>query len=333
MPERATVFQTVQVGVEATPGTAVAANKKLQAMFVEASVASTINRFRPMGTKFDTITAMNQEWVEADLSGQPTYTEMIYPLSSVLTTGVVTTIMDAAQDTLARQWVFSPSSIAEDNPKTFTVESGSGFRAHRFAYGIVNEFGLSFTRTSTELSGSMIGQRLQDAITMTTAPTAVDLIPITSDQIDVYMDATFGGLGTTKLARALAVEWNISDRYNPLWVLDSTKNSYVTHVETAPDASLSVTVEADADGMAMLTHARDEVTRFFQVKGTGPNIYTGGVVVNHLMKIDQAGKIDEIGEFSDEDGVYAIQYTWRAVHDSAWNKALQVTMINRLTAL
>lgn len=334
MPERSTVSQLVQVGIETTPGTPVAATKKLTALSIDPSASFEIDRFRPRGYKFDTLTATNKESVEADLEGQPTYSEIIYPLSSLLTTPVTTQIMDGATPTGAYRHIFTPAVSAEDTPKTLTVEVGSSFRAHRFAYGLVTEMGLSFSRDEVSLDGAMIGTKLEDGITLTSSGvTTVDLVPILPTQIDVYMDNAFGGLGTTKLGRVLSTEVSIGDRYNPLWVLDSAKESWVAHIETAVDATMSIVMEADAQGMALLQAARSGDTRFFRMKATGPEIYDGAVTVNYLFQIDLAGKIDDVGDFSDADGVYAVEFTFRIVYDGSWTKALSIEVINKLAAL
>ena len=70
--------------------------------------------------------------------------------------------------------------------------------------------------------------------------------------IDVYMDPTSGTLGTTKLTRVLNANIHISDRFGPVWVLNTANNSYVATVETEPSAELTLLVEADAavDGAA-----------------------------------------------------------------------------------
>jgi hypothetical protein len=328
MPERSALTQGVQVGVETVPGTNVAANKKLVSLGIEPSISIDMARFRPMGQKFVAIVTPGKEWVEADLTGAGSYTELLFPLSSVLVApGAPTTV-----DGTARKWDFVPSSVAEDTVKTLTVEQGGVIRAHKFNYGLVTELELGFSRDGVEVSGSMIGQRLSDNIVLTAAPTSLPEAQILPTDLDVYVDPTFGALGTTKQTRVLEASWSIGDRFNPVWVLNSANSSFVAHVESEPSAQMTVMVEADTQGMAYLTNARAGSTRFVRIKGTSP-ILAGATTEPYSISIDGACKVSEPGDFSDEDGVYAMEWTMDLVHDVAWTKAMAVSVVNRETAL
>lgn len=329
MPERATLAQVVQIGVEATAGTAVAAARRLQTIGITPSVNADIDVFRPMGQKYPALANLGREWVEADIEGRVDFNEIVYPLSSVLTAATVDT-PDVAGAPTARRWSFAPASVGDDAPRTFTVEQGSSVRAHRFPYGIVQELGISGSRESVELSGSMLGRRLEDGITLTAGPTTVPLQPVVPTQVDVFMDSTSGGIGVTKLGRLLSWDWNIGGRYGPVWIVDSNQPGFVAHVETEPEVTLGLTHVADAQAMGLLTAVRAGETRFLRLRAIGPLI--GGATA-YSFTIDMAGKISDIGDFSDEDGVYAIEWTFRAVHDSTWGKALTVEVINTLAAL
>lgn len=328
MPERSALTQGVQVGVEATPGTNVAANKKLISIGIEPAISMDMQRFRPMGQKFASIITPGKEWVEADLSGAGTYTELLYPLASVLVAPGAPTVVDVN----ARRWDFQPSSVAEDTVKTFTVEQGGVVRAHKFNYGLVTELELTFNRDGVEVGGSMIGQRISDNIALTAGPTTLPEVPILPTDLDVWVDTTSGGLGTTKQTRVLEATISIGDRFNPVWVLNSANTSFVAHVESEPSAQVTLLMEADTQGMTPLTTARAGATRFVRIKGTSPTL-AGSTTEPYSFIFDGACKVSEPGDFSDEDGVYAIEWTMDLVHDTTWGKAFLASLTNKETAL
>lgn len=442
MPERSALFQVVQIGVESTSGTAVAATKRLGSLSIEPGIQANISTFRPMGTKYQTVAALNKEWVQARLSGQPTYTELQYPLSSVVNTGVVTAIPGTAAGS---KWVFTSASSGVDTPKTFTVEQGDANFSHRFNYGIVSEFGMQFSRDGISLSGGMMGQRLTtnptfsgltsitstnevQSITTTGTPTggsftlnfegvvsgaiafnaaaaaiqttlqamsnigtgnvicaggplpaavtctfqgdlagqnlgqfalgtnsltggttpapafstttqgsgpSLRLIPIIPPQVDIYLDSGSGALGTTKLTRVLNAGFSIGNRYGPLWVLDSAQTSFVTHIETEPTLEFSITLEADAAAQhastGLVAFMRDSSTKFLRLKAVGPALENGADT--NLFQLDLAGKVTKSSDFKDQDGVYAIEYTFTGVHDGGWGKAFEITLQNRYATL
>lgn len=327
MTERSTVSQVVQIGVETTPGTSVAASKRLQSLSIEPSINATVNRFRPQGSKYETVAAIGKELVGAQLSGTGTYDEIIYPLSSVLTTGVHTTLAGDGE-----QWVFTPAVFSEDTPKTFTVEYGSDVRAHKFTYGMVTEFGIDISRDSVGLSGALMGRRITDGITLTAAPTTFPLVPMLPNSFDVFVDDTFAGIGSTKLGRALTCNWRIGNRSNPVWVIDSAQSSFVAHVETVPTLECSMMLEADTAGMAYLDDLRSGGTIFTRILSTGPAIPDAASDV-YSFQIDMPSKIVNTGGFSDQDGVYAIEWTLTGTPDEDLGSALEVTVVNSLAAL
>jgi hypothetical protein len=53
----------------------------------------------------------------------------------------------------------------------------------------------------------------------------------------------------------------------------------------------------------------------------------------YRLRFDAAVKFTGIGEYSDEDGVYAIEYEMTGVHDDGWGKALSVALVNNVSAL
>ncbi len=325
MAERATIFQTVQIGVETVYGTGVAANRKLTGLSIEPSPRVEIETFRAAGMKFATVSALNKEWSEADLSGPITYTEMVYLLNSLLK--AVTTPTGAGN---AKTWAFDLSSSAADTVKSFTVEQGSSERAHSVAGGLVTGLSLEFSREGCELTGTMLAKALSDGITLTAAPTEVALKPVMATQVTVKTAATQAGLtAASALTRVLSCSWALTDRFAPLWALNAS-NDFPATVEIEPTLECKIKLEADAAGMAYLTNLRAGSSVFVRIGATGEAISGGG---NYSMTIDAACKVTDVAPFEDSDGVFAVEYTLGGVHDATWGKATSITLINEMTAL
>lgn len=328
MAERSSITQIVNFGAEGTPGSAVAAGKQMTALMVEMGPAINFDAFAPAGSKYDTIVVPGKDMVNARLTGRPTYTELVYPLSSVL---AVATIATPSGGTSSRSWAFAPSSSAPDTVQTYTVEMGSSVRAQSFAYGLITGITLTGDRDSVSMSGNMIGYAMSDGATLTGTATAVSLVPILAKQVTLYSDATSGSLGSTSLTRVLSWELSINNRFSPLWTVNASQTSFVTHVEIKPEARLRLTVEADSTHMAGLTEARAGSTSFKRIESVGDVIEAGSI--NYKATFDMACKVIDISSFKDQDGVYAIDYTYDIVHDSTWGKALTASLINALTGL
>lgn len=327
MPERSTVSQQIQVGVESTYGTSVAANKLLTALGFDPSPQTNFTQFAPTGFKYDSIVALLQEWTQFSLSGYPTYTEIVYPLSSVLVAATPTTT------TGVTTWIFAPATGAPDTVKSFTIERGSSVAAEKFTGGIISEFGINFSPTNSNLSGSGIGKSITTGITMTASPTSVALVPVLPIQVDVYYDSTQGALGTTKLTRVMSAAWKITNRQGPLWVLNSANSSFVAVVELKPTMTIELSVEADTAGLGPLADARAGTKKWIRIKATGGNIPASTPTTPYSITIDAPVQVNSISNMGDQDGVYKIDYVFDLLHDTTFGKAVSVTVVNDITAL
>lgn len=334
MPERATVSQQVQIGVEATatPGTAVAANKLLTALGIDLSPQFNITEFAPTGFKYSTLVALLQEWSSFSLSGYPTYTEIVYPLASVLmnATPVVT-------NATVNTWTFIPATGAVDVVRTYSIERGSSIRAEKTSFGVVTEFGINFSPTDANLSGAGIAKALTLGATLTGSPTSIPLVPILPTQLQVSLDATSGALGTNVLTRVLNVAWSITNRQGPLWVLNSANSSFVSIVELKPEAKIDLSLEWDAaagGGDTSIVDLRAGTVKWMRIKATGP-IIAGSTPTPtaYSMTIDAPVEVVSVGGSGDQDGVYKLDLTFRCLHDQTWGQAMKIVVVNGITGL
>lgn len=431
---RTTVTQVSQIGVESAsaPGVAVAANKLLQSVGFTPSHQANIDTFGPSGQKYDSITAMNREWTELGVAGQPTYDELPYVLASVITAPVFT-----SPGATARQQVFTPKNGQSDSPVTYTVEYGDkAGNAERCSYVLINEATLGFSRndgisldgnarglapiygiylstdeiqlltmtggptggtftltfngqttgtipynatavqvkTALELltniqSGGLVvtggpfpatpitvqfdGINAQSNVTQMTAtsagltggttptvtpttttpgaaPTGIPLIPVLPGQVDVWIDDTAAGLGTTKLAADFSAQWALSNRYGEKWVLDSSLPSFAGVYERRPTGRLTLELENNAVGQALVATMRSGASKFIRIQATGALIESGQ---NYMLRVDTAGKIAEAPTMGDVEDVSTLQWVFTFVNDTTWGKPFEVTTKNTLAAL
>lgn len=326
MSERASLLQGIQLGVETTSGTGVAANKKLQATSISTGIKAEVKKFRPTGSKFNTISALGKEWVEGDITGQLSYTDWVYLASS----GLQYTAPDQQESTVAYLWANTPSHSAVDTIKTFTVEEGGAVRAHKFAYGLVNSLGYSITRDEATVKGKIIGQNISDAITLTSTPTEIPIVPVLPSDISVYMDTLYSDIGETKLLRVLKIDFDTGERFGTVWPIDAAQASFAAHVETEPTAEFKLLLAADAVGMGLLTSMRAGTKKFFRVEAVGETIED---TYTYKWTHDICATVTDVSPFSDEDGIYAIEWTFTATYDSDLTKAFSFSTVNKLTAL
>lgn len=325
MAERATIFETMQIGVETTPGVAVAANRKLGSLGITAAPRLTSSRFRPRGRKLDTLVVPGRRDSAGPVEGRLTYNEPQYPLSSICGPAVISTPVGA---TLAREWLFDIAASGADNGKAYTVEIGSSVRAGRFAHGIFTGLGMDFGTEEITLNGDIMGHKWQDGVTMTASPTEIDLVPVDPNDVTIYVDDTFAGLGTTPMERLFAARFGIGGKYGPVWVINAANPSWVTAVELPADATLGLTFAADAVGMDFLDVFEEGATRYVRIEAVGAEIETDQ---DYLFRADFAAKAEQVS-FDDQDGVVGAAWVLRLVEAPSL-VGLKVLLRNERAAL
>lgn len=328
MTERATVTQGVQLGVETVPGDGTAANLIVNSFTIEPGIKVNMQHFRPTGQKVDSIISAGKEWVECKLKGIGSYTELQYLLAGVLGPN---SSPNPAADAAAELWKYKLNARSTDDVQTYSFEQGDATRAHKFSYGLMTELDLTFTRDSVDIAGALVAQRLIDDVSLTADPVSLDEVPILAKEIDVYLDTTHAGLGGTKLQRAFKATFKMGSKASPVWTLNSTEDSFASHVETAPGLTLALLMETDDEGMANLPIMREGDTVYVRVRCTSP--VEAAIGKPYQFTLDGAYKIADVAPFSDESGVYAIEWTLGSVYDAVAGLALEATLRNREIAL
>ena len=340
MAERQTVAQVQQLGKEVTPGTAVAATRRLGSITLTPGVEAEADMFRPQGSKFATVQSLNREWVSGDISGTPTYEEVIYPLSGAFGAPVTSQLMDGATPTGAYQHVFTPNTSSADTPQTFTLEQGDAVQAEKMAHLLFTGFGLDISRADIGLSGGFFAQALTRSIVMTAGlalPT--DLTPILPGHVTVSSAASFAGLtGGAALTRVISANPTVSDKFAPAWFVNAAVPSFTTYVEPAegPTSEFAMAVEADANGMAYLDSLRTGATVYLRILATGgANLYNAGAQPNLKRKFcwDMALKVRDADTWTDSDGIWGIPLTFQHVHDTTAGFSQKITVVNSLPSL
>lgn len=327
--DRATLNETTQLGLETTPGTVVPANKLMSSLTILPTPELDIKLFGPANQKFNAVSIVNKESGMADLEGILDYNEVVFPLSSVMTQVTPT-------GGPAYTWVFGMSNNEPDDPATFTIEQGNAVSGHasRAGYGLVTEFTINVSRDDTSVGGSMMTQDQEPDIVMTASPDTIPLKPVMPRHWDVYIDDTFGGLGGTQMDRVFEFTLTIGDRFNPIWPLKSSEGSYAGHVETKPTVTAELRMEADDEGLAMITALKAGDRKYIRLVGTSGTDYITGTTP-YSITIDMAGVVSDVGDLEDMDGVYGQTITLTAVFESGWGsgKAIEITVVNAIDAL
>lgn len=323
MGEKASIFQTVQIGIESTPGTPVSATKKLLASSIIPSIKTEGDTFRSMGNKYPSFAIINREWTEAKIEGRLTYNEILYLLSSLLSQP--TPVQQGA--TTAYTWTFTSNTSAEDVGKTMTVEQGDENTAWKVAGMKVSGLEFTFGSDNVSISGSAVGQQLQTGITLSSNPTSLTPKPVLASHLKFYMADTQSGLASAQeLTRSFSATWSLTDKDALVWPVGQSP----VLIESEPKLEGKLMIATDTIGLGLIGTMRNGATKWFRIKAEGDTIES---TYKHTLQIDFPGQVSDVGEFSDNDGIYLVEYVLTGVHDSTWGKAFQIDVITDVQTL
>lgn len=327
MAGRGTVNRQVQVGVEVTPGTPVSANRLLPSMSFTLSPEIDNREYRAQGWKMGTANKIIHFDGGASLTGPLNYTEIIYLLNT-LVTGVIAT---PGGGTASRTHTFSPTATGTDAFKTLTIQEGDSTAAQQMAYSLLTEFGLRVNEEGSEVTGTLVGYAPTNT-TMTPAPTTIQQLPIGPREIDIYIDPTFGALGTTKVSDALGFEFNVANKQVKKRVLNTTFQSFKETVEAPMNLTASFTTEHNLQSRnlyAGVTTTSNPI-QYIRLQATGATIEGA---IPYRVRLDLAGRIVDMNQ-QDVNDIWGYQYSIMPEYDSSFgNKAFEVVVTNTLTAL
>ena len=321
--------RNTQIGVESTPQTGVAAGKKFQGISISPAIKLEAQKFKAIGNKFLSVAAPGKEWVEAKVTGFPTYDEIVYLLS-----GIVYGAPAQQGGTAAYKWTGAPALSAADAYKTYSIEQGDAVRAQKFYGAQVQDLGFAFARSGISLEATLMGLKIQDAISMTGTPTVLAAIPILPTQVDVKVVATAASdlAAASALTRVISCGWNFNNKWSYPWTLGTAQTGFVAGIEAAePALTAKLKLAADSTGLGYLTQMRAGSALWMRIKATGAQI--SGVYYYDFQTDLSLKIVGEPSEGTDEDGLYCIEWNLEGAYDSTWTKTIQWDVINTTTAL
>jgi hypothetical protein len=322
---RGSVNITTQLGIETTPGTAVAANRKFSGIgFDLAGVLETVF-YRPNGNRFNKVGVLNKVSSAGSYSGNHSYTESMYLCEGYIGTGAPAVI-----GTTGQKRIFTPATTSIDPFKTFTIQTGDASAAEQAKYCVINSIQIALTRSGCTISGNIFGQDLDPSATLSASPTSIPLQPVSANEWAAYLDSTFGALGTTLLTDCFSVTIALPEKFIPKYVANPALASFKEVVDKAVEPTMTLVMEnnSQARGIFAAMKANNLPTQYVRVQCLGPAI-AGGSAVNTFL-FDGAIKLKSGRELKDIDGVYGYEFVFEIVDDAAFGAPYAVTFINSI---
>lgn len=321
----------IQLGREATAGTAVAATTIWRGQFARLEDARTRNIVE------EQIGLM----VQAERSYDSQYLARLTMPATPLTFEQVLHILEAGCKTATPSgsgpYVYTynyPTGNTPNTIKTYTIEAFNAVSDDDYreaAYCFVEEYTFSMTAGEAwQMSANWIGRQLSTG-TPTSLSTLLTVEEALGMRTKLYIDATGGTVGSTQVTGVLmGADMTVRTGIMPVFVGDG--NLYYSAVKhTGPEITFSLTLELEeTDGVSRVDTERliyeADAVRLFELELDGSD-------ANHEMTIQWAGKYDSIGDYSNSDGNTTVQLSGHGVYSATDTLFWEAVVTNQVSAV
>lgn len=331
-------YRLIQLGLESTPGTAVAATAKWRGTGVPEDKREVV--FPPEDIGY--VSGVDRSYVPqvfAQLAMEET-PATFEQLPYILAAGVKNVVTGAA-DGVGTDLIYAyplPTTAA-NTIKTYTLEGGDDAGEEEFAYGFVTDFKLSGKGgdafTALMMSANWAGRQLAPS-TFTGAIALPTVEEILFGKGKLYIDTAAGTLGgTIRSSTFLGFELAVKTGWVPRF--SGEGNLYFTraaHVREAMEVLLNITFEHDAISVAQKVNWRAQTASQVRLLFEGAAAGTPGTTYTYkTLKIDLAGKWETFEKIGEQNGNDIVTGRFRARYNATAALFADITVVNELASL
>ena len=327
-------LRKVQLGYEATPGTAVAATALWRGAGVIADDRETVFVDEDIGK----VNRMGRTYVPR-LGGTvvfdsiaATFEQLPYILAAAIK-GVTTGAADGAGT--GKVYTFPFPTTCDLTVRTYTIEGGDNQNAEEMRHSFVESFTLSGNASEAlMMSANWRGAQVNTSSFTTSIPIR-DVEEILAGKGALYVDAdttSFGGTLVSKSIVSVTIEANSG--LKPVYTQDgSLALTQTVRDGEAMDVTARITWLHDSTAATEVERYRSEAGRKVRLQWTGSALTTAGTYTHKTLRVDLLGRWAGFDALSDQDGNDLRVATLRCAGDTAGTDYAKFVVVNNLTAL
>jgi hypothetical protein len=329
-------FRKMQLGAEATAGTAVAAtaiwrgkasmsDDRRVVMFPEEDIALASGDSRTYTPLYDA----GIEFPETEMTF-----EQPYPYEAGIK-AVGTGVADGAGSGRIYAYPFPTTAASLNTLRTYTIEAGDNQQAEEMEYSFVESFKISGKPGEALKHTSTWRGRQWTTTTFTSALSLPTVETILASKGKLYIDTVGGTLGATQVsASLLGMELSAKTGWRPV----NTGDGYlyfsgVEFVRELLEVVLQLTFRHNASAVSEKAAWRAETARKLRLQYDGSALTAGTKYSTKALRIDMAGKWEKFERISADGGIHTSTGVFRARNDSTANLFAVIEFCNALATL
>lgn len=322
-------LRKIQIGLETTSGTAVAADTVWRGTGVIEDRREIINPDENIGY----LSGVDRTYCPkllAAISFDPV-PATFEQLPVILCSGVKN-VSTGVTDTggSGKVYTYTFPTTAANSIKSWTIEGGDDAGAEEMAYAFVESFEISGNGgEALNMGAEWLGRTVSTAAFTTISP----MVPLVVEEIlfgkgKLYIDAVSGTIGTTEKSQTLL---GVSLKVTTGWITKFAADGQLYFSwpqSTKPEVMLDVTFEHNATAVAEKLAWRNQTPRLLRLKFEGSTLTTAGTFTYKTLIIDLAGKWESFGTLDEQNGNDIVTGTFRAGYDATAAKFAEIKVVN-----
>lgn len=221
--------------------------------------------------------------------------------------------------------------------KTYTLEGGDNQQAEEMEYSFVESFTISgAAKEALKMSANWLGRQVTKT-TFTGGATVPDPVEDILGQLGALYIDPVGSIGTTqKSDTLLSFSLEVTTGWKAKFTMDSGQKyfSYVYFDKDSFQAQLTITYEHNGTAVSEKDAFQANTPRDIRLEFLGATLGTPGTKYStKALQIDLTGKYTEWGELGDNEGNSIVEATFLVGYDPTQATGLTIEVANELTTL
>lgn len=334
--------QKIQLGREATPGTAVAATTiwrgeggMLEDTRETVTVPELIGVVMPSSRTY-----AGKLGGKLAMTSTPATPEQLPHILNAAILSVVSGTADGSGSTgYVRNYTLSASAV--NTIQSYTIETGDNAGAEEMEYSIVTDFTLEANAgEAVMMSANWMGRQVTPT-TFTEALTVPAVTHLLASNSQLTIDDASSDFGNTPLAAGNLLSWKltVNTGWRGKWTVDSGQLYFLFHYfdRDSFSAELELKFEHDTAAIAEKAAWRANSVRLVQITTTGDNYTTAGsgtVFSGRCgLRIRFPGRYTKFGALDSDNGNSIVVATLNGGYDETSAKLLSILVANQIQVL
>lgn len=326
-------LRRVQVGLESTSGTAVAATGRWRG----AGVLEDASPYKFSEEDVAYVSGLDRTHKPGLLAKLAlTPTELTFEQFGYVGAAGIKNVVSGSADGSGSDFIYAYTfpTTAVNTIKTYTIETGDDQQEEEAEYCFVEGFKISGKpNEALMLSSDWLGRQVTpSSFTAGLALVAVEEVLFNKGKL--YIDAVGGTLGATQKSSTF-IGMNLAVKTGAMAVFTGDGNLYFTfHKMTMPEILLDITFEHDSVATAEKAIWRAQTPRQIRLDFDGSALVTPGTTYStKKFRIDLAGKWEKFDVLDEQNGNDIVKGTFRARYNSTAALFAAITVVNESSAL